>query len=71
VELIVPPGTQVELECREILSSSKQPKRRRATAEPNGLLVVVEGQFVLGSLTIKERPPSGSRPTLRQRLGLG
>jgi hypothetical protein len=54
LKLVVPPGTQVENECREILSSSKHPKRGRRGAPPNGLLVIVEGRLFMSEVVVKE-----------------
>lgn len=71
VTLIVPPGTQVENECHEILSSSTFPKRGRRSAPPNGLLVVLTGRAFFSDVTVKEKPPASQVPTLRERLGLG
>lgn len=53
--LIVPPGTQVENECREILSASEHPKRGHRGAPPNGILVIVQGSLVLAQLVVKEK----------------
>lgn len=54
VTLIVPPGTQVENECREFLSASKHPSRGRGAA-PNGLLVIVQGSLFMAELVVKEK----------------
>jgi hypothetical protein len=71
LRLIVPPGTQVENECRQVLSSAKHAKvRRQHQADPTGLLVVVQGQLVLSELEIKVRPPTGTEPTMLERMGL-
>lgn len=71
LKLTVPAGTQVENDCREVLSSSKhsRPRRQRRAAEPNGLLIVVQGRLLFGELVIKEQP-SDEEPTLLERLGL-
>jgi hypothetical protein len=59
VTLIVTPGTQVENECREVMSSTTYPKRRRRRrVDPNGLLIVVTGKVVLSELGIKEKEPT-------------
>lgn len=71
VTVIVPPGTQVENECHEILSSSSFPKRGRRSAPPNGLLVVLTGRAFFSEVTVKEKLPASEVPTLRERLGLG
>lgn len=55
VTLIVPPGTQVENECREFLSASKHPSRGRGGAPPNGLLVIVQGSLFMAELVVKEK----------------
>ncbi len=70
LEVIVPPGTQVEIECREVLSSSSHKRHRRSAAPPNGLLVVVQGQLFMSELEIKEKPPTGEDPGLMERMGL-
>ena len=59
LKLIVPPGTQVENECDEILSSSSHRMRKRATAPPNGLLMVIRGRVRMGEVSVKERVPTG------------
>lgn len=60
--LILPPGTQVENECEEFMSSSTHPSKGRKGAPPNGILFLIRGQVRLGELSIKERGPSGSEP---------
>jgi hypothetical protein len=70
LKITVPSGTQVENECREILSSSKQPAPRgKHRAPPNGLLVVIRGRLLLAELVVHERA-SGPEPTLMERMGL-
>lgn len=70
LKVTVPPGTQVENEVREVLASSKFPKRGRTAAPPNGYLVLLRGSLFLSELVIKEAQPSGVKKGLRQRLGL-
>ena len=57
--LIFPPGTQVENECEEFMSSSSHPRRGRKRAPPNGLLIILQGNVRLGEINIKERAPTG------------
>ena len=57
--LILPPGTQVENECDEFMSSSTHPRRGKKRAPPNGLLVILQGSVRLGEISIKERAPTG------------
>ena len=59
LKLIVPPGTQVENECDEVLSNSSHRMRKRMTAPPNGLLVVIRGRVRMGEVSVKERVPTG------------
>ena len=70
LKLIVPPGTQVENECHETLSSSSVGSKWRRRSSPNGLLIVISGRLLLGDLSVKEKPPAGTGPTLMERLGL-
>lgn len=62
LKIILPPGTQIENECEEFMSSSTHPKPRGKRAEPNGILVILRGRVWLGELSIKERPPTGEEP---------
>jgi hypothetical protein len=62
LKITLPPGTQIENECEEFMSSSSHPKRRGKRAEPNGILVILRGRIRLGELSIKERPPTGEEP---------
>jgi len=57
--LIVPPGTQIENECDEFMSSSSHPRRGRKRTPPNGLLFILQGRVRLGEISIKERAPTG------------
>jgi len=62
LKITVPPGTQIENECEEFMSSSSHPKRRGKRVAPNGILVILRGHVRLGELNIKERPPTGEEP---------
>ncbi|HLS47927.1 MAG TPA: hypothetical protein VK012_05370 [Gemmatimonadales bacterium] len=62
VVLTVPAGTVVELECSTVLGSAGPDRKHRQTAEPNGLLVRVSGNIVLGELKTRERLPSDLAP---------
>lgn len=66
--ITIPPGTQVENECREVLASSTHAKPRRFRREINGDLLVLRGSLFMSELVIKEAPPSG---TPRVKKGLG
>lgn len=68
LKVTVPPGTQVENECREIVSSSKHERRRKDIRgyPPNGLLVVIRGRLLFGELIIRER--ASEDPTMMERL---
>lgn len=66
--IIIPPGTQVENECREVMASSKHTKPRRFRSEFNDDLVVLRGSLFMAELVIKEAPPTG---TPRVKKGLG
>lgn len=57
VVLIVPPGTTVQNDCDEILSSTetKRKGRGKARAAPNGLTLRVHGRLILSSLEIREK----------------
>ncbi len=73
LKLIVPPGTQVENDCREVFSSSAHPTRGRRS-EPNGILVVLRGRVVCGEVSVKERSPTGAarpffKPLVSRLLG--
>jgi hypothetical protein len=72
LELIVPPGTQVENEVEETMSGSKHKRGRGGPAELNGLLVRLSGWMFMSGLTIIERPPTGQETGLlgavRRRL---
>jgi len=66
LKLVIPPGTQIENECHEFMSSSTHPSRGRKGAPPNGLLILLRGRVRLGEISIKERPPTGEeKPILR------
>ena len=69
-QVIVPPGTQVVNECREIFSASSHPRPKGRPAAPNGIMIVLQGRIMLAELMIRELDP-GSRPGLAARLGLG
>lgn len=62
LNLILPPGTQIENECEEFMSSSSHPRRGRESAPPNGILVILRGRSRLGEINIKERLPRGEEP---------
>ena len=62
LNLILPPGTQVENECEEFMASSAHPSKGRKGAPPNGILVIIRGHVRIGELNIKERGPTGSEP---------
>lgn len=68
VTITIPPGTQVENECREVMASSKHSKPRRFRGEFNDDLLVLRGSLFMAELVIKEAPPTG---TPRKRKGLG
>lgn len=62
LELIVPPGTQVEIEVSETMSGSAHKRgRTAASAEWNGLLVRITGWMMMSGLKVIERPPSGEQ----------
>lgn len=69
-EVVVPPGTAVVNDCREILSSSSHPRPRGRPAEPNGLTLILQGRILLGELKIRE-VEIGGPPSLAARLGFG
>ena len=71
--LIVPVGTQVESAVEETLSSSSHSTRNARNPQPNGLLIRIRGSSLLGSVDIKEKPPTGNRPPgfLKRLLGKG
>ncbi len=62
LHVILPPGTQIENECEEFMSSSTHPRRGRESAPPNGILVILRGRSRLGEISIKERLPRGEEP---------
>ena len=62
LQLIVPPGTQVEIEVSETMSGSEHKRgRNAASAEWNGLLVRITGSMFMSGLKIIERPPSSEQ----------
>jgi hypothetical protein len=74
LKLIVPPGTQVENEATNFMSSTSHPRRGRRGAPPNGLLVIIQGRIRLGEISIKERVPTGEeekvlKPMIDRLLG--
>jgi hypothetical protein len=69
-QVIVPPGTQVVNECREIFSSSSHPRPKGRPAEPNGIMIVLQGRILLADLKIRELG-IGGRPGFAARMGLG
>ncbi len=74
VTITIPPGTQVENECREVLASSKHSKPRRFRGEFSDDLLVLRGGLFMSELVIKEAPPTGTprkRRSLGSWLGLG
>ena len=58
--LIVPVGTQVENEVREVFSSSSHSTRDARGAAPIGLLIRLRGRVLFGQLEVKEKPPTGA-----------
>lgn len=73
VTITIPPGTQVENECREVLASSKHSKPRRFRGEFTDDLLVLRGGLFMSELVIKEAPPTGTprkRKTIGSWLGL-
>ena len=59
LELIVPPGTQVEIEVSETMSGSDHKRvRGAAAADWNGLLVRLTGSMFMSGLKVIERPPT-------------
>ncbi len=59
LELIVPPGTQVEIEVSETMSGSDHKRGRGASAADwNGLLVRLTGSMFMSGLKVIERPPT-------------
>ena len=73
VTITIPPGTQVENECREVLASSKHSKPRRFRGEFTDDLLVLRGGLFMAELVIKEAPPTGTprkKKTLGSWLGL-
>ncbi len=71
ITLIVPPGTQVENECEEKLSSSSHSTRSTRGASPLALLIRISGRVVLSNLEIKEKRRSGDEevPAWKRLLG--
>jgi hypothetical protein len=69
-QVIVPPGTQVVNECRELFGSSSHPRPKGRPAEPNGITIVLQGRILLAELKIRELQ-IGGRPGLAARMGLG
>lgn len=69
-EVIVPPGTQVINDCREVFGSSSHPRPRGRPASPNGITIILQGRLLFGELKIREVAPGGP-PSLAARLGLG
>ncbi len=61
LDLIVPPGTQVENEISETLSGSDHKRGRASAAEWNGLLVRLSGSMFMSGLKISERPPTSGQ----------
>ncbi len=59
-ELVVPPGTAIENEIDETLSSSSHKRKRASGRGPvsSDLLVRLTGHLLLSELVIKERPPT-------------
>lgn len=59
-ELVVPPGTAIENEIHETLSSSSHKRKRASGRDPlsSDLLVRLTGHLLLSELVIKERPPT-------------
>lgn len=68
VTITIPPGTQVENECREVLASSKHSKPRRFRGEFTDDLLVLRGGLFMSELVIKEALPTGT-PRKKKSLG--
>lgn len=65
LEVVVPPGWQIDNRCRAVLASVEQdpggaPDRERR-------LLRLTGRVVLGSLSVQERLPGAGAPEARQR----
>lgn len=59
-ELVVPPGTAIDNEIHETLSSTSHKRKRSSGGYPTAspLLVRLTGHLLLSELVIKERPPA-------------
>ena len=68
VTIVLPPGTQVENECREVLASSKHTKPRKFRGQFSDDLVVLRGSLFMAELIIKEALPTGT-PRKKKSLG--
>jgi hypothetical protein len=58
LSLIVPAGAQVENEVHETMSSSTYSARSARGASPIGLLIRLQGRVFMGSIDVKEKPPT-------------
>lgn len=58
IDLVVPPGTQIQYECDEFMSSLTH-KRKRAPTEPGQFLIRIRGRTRCAQVTIKEQHPDG------------
>jgi hypothetical protein len=66
LEVIVPPGWQIDNRCRAILASVEQDPSGGAGREPR--LLRLTGRVVLGSLSVHERlPGEGARESKRRQ----
>ena len=68
IEIIVPPGTQVEDRMGRMMSSVDHKRRPRKEQYGRGLTVRLAGDVVLGQVEIREDVPSHMKPGWRRRL---
>lgn len=68
VEIIVPPGTQVEDRVGRMMATVEHKRRPRKEQYGRGLIVRLAGDVVLGQVDIREDVPNHMKPRWRRRL---
>lgn len=70
LEIIVPPGLPVDVDCGVVFAEIDQDESLGAGVDPSGLRVRIDGRVWFGSITIRERLVGESKSEARKRRKL-
>ena len=70
LEIIVPPGLPIDVECGVVFAEVDQDESLGQRPDPSGLRVRVEGRVWFGSITIRERLVGETKSDARKRRKL-